>query len=98
MEYNRDKADEATLALLYLGLTRTPDGGGRAWKGFDQQILARLHQKGWIAAPRMRFGKISEMNTQMTEPWPKACAAMKTSRPTSTSTLEVELKWPTTFS
>ena len=54
MEYNRDKADEATLALLYLGLTRTPDGGGRAWKGFDQQILARLHQKGWIAAPRMR--------------------------------------------
>ena len=54
MDCNRDKVDEATLALLYLGLTRTPDGGGRTWKGFDQQTLVRLHQKGWIAAPRMR--------------------------------------------
>ena len=38
--------------------------------------------------PRMRLGKISEMNTQITEPWPNACAAMNTMRPPSTRTLE----------
>lgn len=53
MECNQDKIDEATLALLYLGMTRTPDGG-RAWKGFDLQTLERLHRKGWIAAPRIK--------------------------------------------
>ena len=37
-----------------------------------------------IAVPRMRFGKISEMNTQITEPCPKACAAMNTTSPPST--------------
>ena len=30
----------------------------------------------WPSA-RWRLGKISEMNTQMTAPWPMACAAMK---------------------
>ena len=54
MEYDKDKVDEATLALLYLGLTRSPDGGGRAWKGFDLQTLARLHRKGWLAEPKLR--------------------------------------------
>ena len=53
MEYDPDKIDEATLALLYLGMTRTP-GGGRAWKGFDLPTLARLHQKGWIAEPKIK--------------------------------------------
>ena len=53
MEYDKDKVDDATLALLHLGLSRTPTGG-RAWKAFDLQTLQRLHQKGWIAAPRTR--------------------------------------------
>ena len=53
MDYDADKVDEATLALLFLGLTRTPTGG-RAWKTFDLKALERLHRKGWIAAPRMR--------------------------------------------
>ena len=53
MDYDKDKVDDATLALLHLGLSRTPTGG-RAWKAFDLQTLARLHQKGWIAAPRTR--------------------------------------------
>jgi hypothetical protein len=53
MEYDKDKVDEATLALLYLGMSRTP-GGGRAWKGFDLQTLARLHQKGWIGEPKIK--------------------------------------------
>jgi len=37
-----------------MGMTRSPDGGGRAWKGFDLQTLERLHHKGWIAAPRIK--------------------------------------------
>lgn len=53
MDYDKDKVDEATLALLQLGLSRTPTGG-RAWKAFDLQTLARLHQKGWLAAPRTK--------------------------------------------
>lgn len=53
MDYDKDKIDEATLALLYLGMSRTPEGG-RAWKGFDLQTLTRLHQKGWIAEPKIK--------------------------------------------
>ncbi len=53
MDYDPDKVDEATLALLFLGLTRTPTGG-RAWKTFDLKALERLHRKGWIAAPKLR--------------------------------------------
>lgn len=53
MDYDKDKVDEATLALLYLGMSRTPDGG-RAWKGFDLQALTRLHQKGWIGEPKIK--------------------------------------------
>ena len=53
MNYDQDKVDEATLALLFLGLSRTPTGG-RAWKAFDLQTLERLHRKGWLAAPRIK--------------------------------------------
>ena len=53
MDYDKDKVDEATLALLYLSLSRTPTGG-RAWKAFDLQTLERLHRKGWLAAPRIK--------------------------------------------
>ena len=53
MDYDKDKVDEATLALLYLSMSRTP-AGGRAWKALDLQTLARLHQKGWIAEPRIK--------------------------------------------
>ena len=53
MDYDPDKVDEATLALLFLGLTRMPTGG-RAWKTFDLKALARLHRKGWLAAPKLR--------------------------------------------
>mgnify|MGYP001565956872 CR=1 FL=1 len=50
MEYDKDKVDELTLALLFLGMSRMKEGG-RAWRGFDQQTLARLHQRGWIGDP-----------------------------------------------
>ena len=42
----------------------------------------------WPSA-RWRFGKISEMNTQITAPWPTACAAMKAKMHAGTMP-----KWP----
>jgi len=48
MELDTDKIDDATLALLLLGL----HDGVRAWKGFDWDALHRLHEKGYITDPR----------------------------------------------
>jgi len=47
MPLNSDKIDDAALALLYLTL----HDGYRAWKGFDWNVLNRLHQKGMIDNP-----------------------------------------------
>jgi hypothetical protein len=47
MDYDTDKVDEATLALLYLTL----HDGARAWKSFDWDAMNRLHDKGYIANP-----------------------------------------------
>jgi len=51
MEYDKDKVDEMTLALLYLVMSREHECG-RAWKGFDWQTMGRLHRKGWISDPK----------------------------------------------
>ena len=52
MNYDEDKIDEYTLALLYL-VTHQREGGmgARAWKGFDWNIMNRLHEKGYISNP-----------------------------------------------
>lgn len=47
MEIDRDRIDDAILALLYLTLDRD----GRAWKGFDWSAMNRLHEKGFIGDP-----------------------------------------------
>jgi hypothetical protein len=47
MEFNRDKIDEAVLALLYLG--RHDDV--RTWKTFDWDAMERLHAEGMISDP-----------------------------------------------
>jgi hypothetical protein len=47
MEYDKNKVDEMALALMYLTMSRLPEGG-RAWKSFDISTLDRLQQKGWI--------------------------------------------------
>jgi hypothetical protein len=53
MEYDKDKIDEYTLALLFLVVCqRFEEHGGRAWKGFDWDTLNRLHEKGFIADPK----------------------------------------------
>jgi len=43
-----ERVDEAALALMLLGLHQ----GWRSWKGFDWQVLNRLHAKGFIADPK----------------------------------------------
>ncbi|MBY3379520.1 DUF6429 family protein [Rhizobium laguerreae] len=47
MEIDEEKIDDAVLALLWLTL----HDGDRAWKGFDWDVMDRLHQKGLIANP-----------------------------------------------
>ena len=48
MALDSDKIDDAVLALLAL----TQHDGYRAWKGFDWDVLDRLHEKGMIDNPR----------------------------------------------
>ena len=47
LELDIDKIDEAVLALLALG----QHDGLRAWKSFDWESLARLHERGYISDP-----------------------------------------------
>ena len=51
MEYDKDKVDAMTLALLYLKCSTSPYGT-RAWKGPDWEALDRLEQKGYLIDPR----------------------------------------------
>jgi hypothetical protein len=52
VEFDEDKVDEYTLALLYLVTHDRHEGyGARAWKGFDWDSLNRLHEKGLISNP-----------------------------------------------
>jgi hypothetical protein len=51
MEYDKDKIDEYTLALLFL-VTWKSKGASRAWKGFDWETMNRLYEKGFIGDPR----------------------------------------------
>jgi hypothetical protein len=53
MEYDKDKVDEMTLALLYL-VMHGKKGEERAWKGFDWETMNRLHEKGYISDPRSK--------------------------------------------
>ncbi|HPC95118.1 MAG TPA: DUF6429 family protein [Sedimentisphaerales bacterium] len=55
MDYDYDKIDECTLALLYLVAFDREEGiGARAWKGFDWETMNRLHEKGYISDPKGR--------------------------------------------
>jgi hypothetical protein len=61
MNYDNDKIDEYTLALLYLVTHERHEGlGARAWKGFDWDTLNRLHEKGYISNP---IGKAKSIGT-----------------------------------
>ncbi|HAX43693.1 MAG TPA: DUF6429 family protein [Bryobacteraceae bacterium] len=47
MHIDKEKIDQATLALLFLTL----HDADRAWKGHDWDTLNRLHEKGFIDSP-----------------------------------------------
>ena len=49
MNLDTDKIDDAALALLMLGTS-----GNRAWKGFDWDVMDRLHEKGYISSPKSK--------------------------------------------
>jgi hypothetical protein len=48
MAYNREKAAELVLALMQLTL----HDRNRAWKGYEWDVLALLHEQGLILDPR----------------------------------------------
>jgi hypothetical protein len=54
MALDKDRIDDAALALLYLTL----HDGYRAWKGMDWDVLGRLHDKGMIDNP---VGKVKSV-------------------------------------
>ena len=47
MKLDFEKIDRAVLALLYLGL----HDDSRTWKGFDWEVMGRLHEKDYISDP-----------------------------------------------
>jgi len=51
MEYNHDKVDDATLALLFLNMW-DEKLASRAWKTFDWDTMDRLYEKGLICNPK----------------------------------------------
>jgi hypothetical protein len=53
MDFDRDKVDEITLALLRLTSFKDPVGV-RAWKGQDWETMERLHAKGFISDPKSK--------------------------------------------
>jgi len=58
MEDDQDKDDEVALALMYLTLQEDYNAE-RAWKGYDRDILDRLHAKGWIHNPKSKAKSVA---------------------------------------
>jgi hypothetical protein len=53
MEYDKNKVDDCTLALMYLVMW-DEEFGARAWKGFDWDTMDRLYEKGYISNPKSK--------------------------------------------
>lgn len=58
MNYNKDKVDDMTLALLNL-VTFDDKYGTRAWKSFDWATMSRLHEKGFISDPKSKAKSVT---------------------------------------
>jgi hypothetical protein len=68
MNYNQTKVDEMTLALMFL--TTTEDQfGARSWKGYDWDVLGRLHAAGYISNPvgKAKSVAMTEKGKQLSE-------------------------------
>ena len=55
MKLDDERIDQAVLALLRLGL----HDKDRAWKSFDRDAMARLHEKGYISDPYGRAKSVA---------------------------------------
>lgn len=51
-DYDKEKVDNAVLALLTLTVWEADEYGARSWKGYDWEVLDRLYQKGYIQDPK----------------------------------------------
>ena len=58
MEYDKDKVDEMTLALMWLVMW-DEEILSRAWKGFDWDTMDRLHEKGLIDDPKSKAKSVA---------------------------------------
>jgi len=57
---NKDKIDEAVLALLYLGHWReSRTSVACSWKSFDWDTMGRLHEKGLISNPATKAKSVA---------------------------------------
>ena len=54
---NWAKVEECTLALMHL-TTFSEQGVYKSWKGFDWDVLDRLHARGWISSPATKAKSI----------------------------------------
>ena len=59
MNYNTDKIDDMTLALLFLTTFNVDGSLFRAWKSFDWSTMERLHKKGYISDPRSKAKSVA---------------------------------------
>jgi hypothetical protein len=58
LDYDKDKVDNAVLALLYL--TMWDDRPGiRAWKSHNRAVMDRLHEKGYISNPKTKATSVA---------------------------------------
>ncbi|HEY1743352.1 MAG TPA: DUF6429 family protein [Granulicella sp.] len=53
MEYDHNKVDQMVLALLTLTMFGD-EPAVKAWKGYDWDVLDRLHAKGYISNPKSK--------------------------------------------
>jgi len=53
MKYREESVDEMVLALMFLTTFRE-SSGFRTWKGYDWEVLDRLHGKGLIGNPKSK--------------------------------------------
>jgi hypothetical protein len=53
MQIDTEKLDEIVLALLHL-TSFEQLGAVRTWKGYDWEVMNRLHEKGMISDPRSK--------------------------------------------
>lgn len=59
MDFDKDKVDEMTSALLWLVFHEDRDGATRAWKSFDRGTLDRLFEKGYISDPKRKAKSVA---------------------------------------